>query len=389
MNIISPSPLVVMVANYPKGTGYAWWLMERFWDEIAFSAQQRGWSSIVVYPENLNNNAEDNAMDISQLETFLTKGTLGDYHRIHKLIKHYNIRSLYLTDRPFRSWRYFLLRMVGVNSIVVHDHTPGDRPAVNGVRGVIKRLLNSCSWFTATLSIAISPLMYQRQLRNARIPAARIATVTNGIELRDCIVNARERLIKNFRLPQDAYIVCLVGRLNAYKRFDFAIHCMSRLTAENPKSNSVLLIVGDGPERERLQNLAESMSSGCQVIFTGQTDQVWSMLCGIDVVMHPSKGEGLSLAILEAMSAAKPVIVPDVPSVSQTIDDKVDGFIYKDGSVDDATKVLKILLDDVKLRHELGKNARDKVQKYYQIERMMKDFRSRVITVIFENSSNI
>jgi hypothetical protein len=43
-------PLVVMVANYPRETGYAWWLMERYWDEIADAAKACGWQSVVAYP---------------------------------------------------------------------------------------------------------------------------------------------------------------------------------------------------------------------------------------------------------------------------------------------------------------------------------------------------
>jgi glycosyltransferase involved in cell wall biosynthesis len=379
-------PLIAMVANYPKGTGYAWWLMERFWDEIATTAVTRGWQSMIVFPQSpYDENAEWTLPNPSQLETFLSKGSLKDVPHVYKLIRYFNIHSLYLTDRPFRNWKYFLFRLAGIKSIVVHDHTPGDRPAIKGIKGLIKKLLNYLPWFTASLYIAISPLMRQRHLLNARIPAARIATVTNGIVVRDLIPNARELLTQKFRLPPDCYIVCAIGRLNAYKRFDFAIKCVGELCHENPDSKPVLLLIGDGPDRPRLASIADSLGPECRVIFTGQLENVWSVLCGVDTVIHPSAGEGMSLAILEAMAAARPVIVPRLPSVSQTIEHGSTGLIYQEGSLDEAKRFLYLLSSDHTYRNTLGTNARQKVLKQYQLERTVKDFKNTILPALFQH----
>ena len=385
MHINSHSPLVAIVANFPKGTGYAWWLMERFWNEISDAAHTHGWQSIVIYPENpADNDTEKVSFNPNRLEAFLSTGKFRDVIGIYSLIRHFNIRSIYLTDRPFRSWKYLILRLSGVKSIIVHDHTPGDRPAIKGFRGLTKHLLNSLPWNTANLLIAISPLMRQRHLSNARIPYSRIVTVTNGIIARDLVPDARELLLEKFKLTPDCYIVCVVGRLNPYKRFDFAIQCVNKLGEEYPESKPVLLLVGDGPDRNRLEDIARSLGSSCKVIFTGQESDVWPILCGVDTVLHPSAGEGLSLAILEAMAAARPVVVPSLPSVSQTIENGSNGLIYQEGSLKDAKRLLHELSIDDSLRTTLGMNARHKVLEQYQLNRALNDFKKYVIPVLFQ-----
>ena len=384
MPVNNHSPLVVMVANYPKGTGYAWWLMERFWDEISDAAKDHDWQSVIVYPESSTfNETEKTSSNPNRLEAFLSNGTLRDVIEIYYLIRHLNIRSIYLIDRPFRSWKYFLLRLSGVKSIVIHDHTPGDRPPITGVRGLTKHLLNSLSWITASQYIAISPLMRQRHLLNARIPSSRIVTVTNGIVVRGLVPNAREILLEKFGLAPDCYIVSAVGRLNSYKRFDFAIKCIAKLANENPESKPALILVGDGPDLPRLEGIAESLESNCKVIFVGQVNDVWPILCGVDTVIHPSSGEGLSLAILEAMAAAQPVVVPSLPSVSQTIEHGTSGLIYQEGSLDEAKRLLYDLSSNNILRMTLGMNARRIVLEQYQLDRAVKDFHETTIPTIF------
>jgi glycosyltransferase involved in cell wall biosynthesis len=375
-------PLVVMVANYPRETGYAWWLMERYWDEIADAAKASGWQSVVAYPPDrlrVDSGAHDS---IENLVAFLAMGRLRDVLCIYRLLRQFNVRSLYLTDRPFRSWRYLVLRLAGVRSIVVHDHTPGDRPTISGARGLVKRILNSFPGWTANLVVAISPLMRQRQILNARVPSARVTTVTNGVVVRDIEPKAREFVQDRYHVSSDQYVICAVGRLTRYKRFDFAVQCVEALIRNNPETNPVLMLVGDGPERSRLEELVDARNLGKHVIFAGQVDDVWQILCGVDVVIHPSAGEGLSLAILEAMAAARAIVVPGIPSVAQTIDHGITGLVYQEGSLSDASTMLRDLSRNRALRTRLGANARRKVREHYQLDHTLGEFRTKVVPAL-------
>jgi glycosyltransferase involved in cell wall biosynthesis len=377
----SIQPLVVMVANYPRGAGYAWWLMQRYWDEIAEAARERGWKSVEAYPPGPAGEDPQDPNSLDELVAFLSEGGITNSFHCYRMVRRYNVRSLYLTDRPFRSWRYLFLRIAGIRSIVAHDHAPGDRPATHGMRGLAKYLLNSVPWLTADRSVAVSPWMKVRQLMNARIPASRIETVTNGIVIRDLVPDARERLLERFTLDSQKYILCGIGRLNPYKRFDFAIQCVGELVRQGGR-HPVLILLGDGPDRVRLEELATSLGLDRHVIFAGQVADVWPILCGVDAVIHPSAGEGLSLAILEAMAAARPVLVPGIRSVAQTIDHGINGFVYEEGSLEDAVGLLRELSLSEERRLLVGRNARAKVLDHYQLDRALKDFRDKVIPVI-------
>lgn len=376
-------PSVLMVANYPKGTGYAWWLMETFWKEIADAASTAGWQSMIAYPpDSTQGSHRQKPFDPDRLEAFLFAGSLWDILEIYRVVRRLNIRSVYLTDRPFRSWKYCWLKVAGVRSIVVHDHTPGDRPAISGIKGLAKRILNAVSWITADLCVSVSPLMRQRHLLNARIPPSRCVTVTNGIIVRDLVPNARKLLLEQFGLAEDSYMIGAVGRLDPYKRFDFAIQCIAQLAQEYPEKHPVLILLGDGSDRARLEGLAESLGPTCRVIFVGQVADAWLTLCGVDTVIHPSAGEGLSLSILEAMAAARPVVVPSLPSVAQTIDDGLTGLIYHDGDLDEAKKLLYDLSSNKMLRASIGQNARQNILKHYQLHSTLEDFSTIVIPAL-------
>jgi len=287
-----------------------------------------------------------------------------------------------LTDHGFRSWRYLILRLAGVKRIVVHDHTPGDRPRIRGIKGVLKAIANRLPGVTADRIVAISPLMKIRHLENARVPLARIATVTNGIPIRDLLPGSRERLIAAAGIPPSAFIMVGIGRLSAYKNFDFSVRCLARLVAESPSIDAFLVLIGDGPERAGLANLAADLRVTERLVLLGKVDDAWPLLCGCDAVLHPSRGEGLSLAILEAMAASKPVVVPDIPSVCQTVNNGQNGLIYRDGEVQDAVGALSRLASDPKLRDSLGIDARAKVIREHNIERMLASFRREVVDVL-------
>jgi glycosyltransferase involved in cell wall biosynthesis len=254
---------------------------------------------------------------------------------------------------------------------------------VKGLKGVLKSLLNSLPWITVNASVAVSPLMRQRQLESGRLPSRKVVVVTNGVVVRELIIGAREQLVRRFGIAPECFIVCAVGRLNEYKRFDFAIRAASAAARANEGLRPVLLLVGDGPDRSRLQRIADEEVVWVRTILTGHLDDVWPILCGVDAVIHPSTGEGLSLAILEAMAAARPVVVPDVPSVSQSIRHGVTGYVYADGSLDGVAHVLGKLACSSGLRLLVGGTAREHVLQEFTIDRAVDDFRRLVVPQLF------
>ena len=104
------------------------------------------------------------------------------------------------------------------------------------------------------------------------------------------------------------------------------------------------------------------------VTYTGQLDTVFPYLASCDFAIHPSKGEvGYSLSILEYMQAGLPVIVSDNPSVCGATLDGVNGCIYKEGDLLDATSKVAQLLSSPELINIMGGRAKQLVFEKYRL----------------------
>ena len=128
---------LLMVSNYPSDTAYAWWLMEHFWKTLANLYTQAGYDVYLAFPNitSISQNLKDS--DINIIELNLACNNYRDYKKCTQFLKDKDISCLYLTDQPYFSIIYALLRFNGIRNIVMHDHTPGDRPPVGGIKGII------------------------------------------------------------------------------------------------------------------------------------------------------------------------------------------------------------------------------------------------------------
>src|SRR5687767_9930533 len=147
---------VLLVANYESDVGYAWWLMENFWNLIATRMAAEGRPCILAYPRIGAIPSIIRSSPIEVIEFPFMYQTWRDVWRGLALIRSRRIRSIYLTDWPYLHWVYFLWRLAGVRRIVLHDHQPGDRPALGGMQARIKDLLHSMGVLSATMNVAVS-----------------------------------------------------------------------------------------------------------------------------------------------------------------------------------------------------------------------------------------
>jgi glycosyltransferase involved in cell wall biosynthesis len=142
------------------------------------------------------------------------------------------------------------------------------------------------------------------------VPAERCVALPNGIPLdqyRAAIDSSRDDIRRELNLPRDAAVVGVVGRLFPDKSADLMIEQLPAILQRCPYAQ--LLLVGDGPERPRLEAMAHKLGVTERVRFTGQRHDVPRMLAAMDVLAVPTRiGEGLSLSAIEAMAAGRVVI---------------------------------------------------------------------------------
>lgn len=355
-------PNILCVAKYRSDVGYAWWLMELFWSRIGSYANEQQGQAFVLYPE-VNSIPEviENAPLVVKEGELFASGVRGIKQAV-RILRELDISTLYLTDRPHATWRYILFRLCGIRNIILHDHTPGDRPAIGGVKGWAKAFRNRLPLLTVDAIFAVSPLMKQRAISNARFPARKCFVVQNGIPPVN-VSRSREQVREELGLQPHDVVFVTTGRLHHYKRQNFIIRSFCELLTNTDRS-AKLLIVGDGPQRQEFESLARSFDALKDIWFLGYRNDVPDILNASDVAIHAAKGEGFALAIVEYMASGLPVITPDIPSVCQAVDHEKNGLVYGDGDITALTLSLKILAENDTLRLELGQAARLESEQY-------------------------
>jgi len=217
--------------------------------------------------------------------------------------------------------------------------------------------------------------MLKRAVLSGRIPRKRCRVVQNGIQPIDCGVEEKSSLREELELQATQSVVVTVGRAHPYKNHDFIMRVAARLHA-NGRDDIVFVHVGDGPALEELRTQArEAGLLDRTFFFLGQRNDVRSLLCGCDMALHPARGEGFSLSILEYMSAGLTTLVPDIPSVSQAIVHGQTGLVYAPDDVDAVSDLVGDLARDGERIERLGQAARDEVLRKYSLERTRRELR--------------
>jgi glycosyltransferase involved in cell wall biosynthesis len=152
-----------------------------------------------------------------------------------------------------------------------------------------------------------------------------------------------------------------MGRLAAVKGFDLLLTAYSRTCAT---TDTDLVIMGEGPERALLENLARSLGIADRVHLPGQLANPQPVLNGADVFVLSSRHEGFPNALLEAMALGIPVVAFQSVGVDAIIRDGVDGIIVPNSDVGLLSAAIDRLLQDILLRRRLGAAARNVLDRF-------------------------
>ena len=204
------------------------------------------------------------------------------------------------------------------------------------------------------LLVAVSPST-ACALRGIGVERERIRVVHNGVE---------EPGPRAERSPEPLFVA--VGRLVEYKRIDLLLRLWERV---RPVTGGRLVIVGDGPERERLEQLA-----GPGVEFTGHVSEArkHELLCAAWLLLHPSALEGWGLVVTEAAARETPAIAFDVPGLRDSVVDGETGVLAR-GESSFAAAWCALALSAHR-REVMGKAACDLAGRY-RWDRTVRQFR--------------
>jgi glycosyltransferase involved in cell wall biosynthesis len=204
------------------------------------------------------------------------------------------------------------------------------------------------------------------------LAAEKISTIPNGAVPAGAVATSRGQLLAELGLPESSRLIGLVGRLWPQKRVKDAIWAADLLKVI--RDDVHLLVIGDGPHRQRLLRFRDQVEIADKVHFIGERQDVPRWLPHFDVLWSTSGYEGQSNAILEAMAAGVPVVATDIPGTRELVVDQQTGFLAPLGHRASFARLTNQLLDDAALRHRLGQAGRERAQRDFGVEKMISSY---------------
>lgn len=190
--------------------------------------------------------------------------------------------------------------------------------------------------------VAVSHAVAADHARLCRVPLERISVIHNGVDVRE--IEATPAASRSaLQWSDHEQIILSVGRLTAQKSPEDLLRAFVELPAEL-RDGARLVYVGDGPLRAELQQRATELGVADRVSLSGWRGDVISLMKAADVLVLPSRWEGLPNVVLEAMAAGLPVLAADTGGVREMLLGELQEWLFKPGEITSLTQSLQRFL---------------------------------------------
>ncbi len=219
-----------------------------------------------------------------------------------------------------------------------------------------------------TNHVCVSQAVAEYSRTAGRLPSQKIVVIPNGVDLRK-FSDSTPIDLQELGVPAGRRAITFVGRLDAQKGVGWLMHLASRIFAQCKLHD--LLVVGQGPDRELLEQIVRELRIGPRVRFAGWQADVPAILAASDVLVLPSQWEGMPHVVLEAMAAGKPIVACDVEGVRELLGEGAEKQIAPRGDAEAFLNRLSSILDDADLAAKLGTQNHRRVADQFAIATMV------------------
>ena len=256
--------------------------------------------------------------------------------------------------------------LLGVPVIINHDHTNDPHRIDNKILLALDKSTNRFAHHIIAVASACRDFLTSHE----SISPDKISLVPNAIDLRRFSPGeaSRDEAKARLGLPAGSRIVAGVGRLNPQKNFGLFLDIAAQLAARFP--NVHFLLAGDGPEEKMLREKAAALGIASRILFSGYVSNTRLVYLAADVLLMPSRYEGLPMTLLEAMAMGLPVVASKLDGIAEVIGDGEEGFLVPPADAALFVERTASLLTDAELSSCIAKNARAKIEARFSVERM-------------------
>lgn len=247
--------------------------------------------------------------------------------RVAALARRNHVRLVHATGVKGTLVARTAARLVGARTLVhVHDfNEPG------AILGTLERFLAR----STDAAVCVSQAVRELTVSQYHVLPERVRIARNGVALqalRSAGAGERSRVRAELDIEAGRPVLAMIGRLHPVKGHREMLRMLPAIVRSCPRA--LLLVIGDGPGRAACEELARALDLSAHVRFIGRRTDVPRLLSVIDLVLMPSRSEGLGLAAIEALAAARPVIAFAVGGLPEVVTDQVSGRLVPAGDCD-------------------------------------------------------
>ena len=202
---------------------------------------------------------------------------------------------------------------------------------------------------------------------------SKILTIPNGVADTSAAITAPLELRSRLGLSREDLMILTMARLVPEKGLEYLIRAAANLRLAAPQCK--IVIAGDGPARCRLERLVHELDLSDRVTLLGYRQDVHELLAACDIVALPSLREGLSISLLEAMAASKPIVASRIGSHVEVVSQANIAKLVTPADVTALSDTILDLINDPGMMMELGRSARRLFELRYTEGRMLNAYR--------------
>ncbi len=222
--------------------------------------------------------------------------------------------------------------------------------------------------------IAISKPVENSLMHDFHVPPDRVSTIFNAIDIDDLSRRYKEKnplkMRQKLNIREDSPVIGIVARIVQDKGHEYFLQAAKRLILST-HPNIKILVVGEGPYLKPLKHLAGELGLNDSVLFMGNLEDVTEALAIIDVFVLPAIWrEGFGLSIIEAMAVRIPVVVTNIWSLNELVQNRINGLLVEPKNVEDLENAIRELLCNQELYEVVSRRGAETVSHEFSIPKM-------------------
>ncbi len=294
-------------------------------------------------------------------------------YQLAKIKKEKNIQIVHSQGARADFFARIAARLARVPAMVSTIAMPVEGFDVGIIKKIMYILLDGFSEKFMDRFIVVSEALRKRLIKKHRIPPEKVVKIYNGVKINSVqhqTKDEKKNLIQELKFPENIALVGTIGRLVWQKGLPFFIQAIKQIIDNRWQTPGEVkfLIVGEGNERESLENMVRKLGIEKNVIFTGFRKDVKEILEALDILVLPSIREGQPIILLEAMAMGKPVVATDIEGVNETLVNGITGILVLPQNSFVLAEAIIRLLKDRKKAQEMGQMGRKVVEEKFNLK---------------------